>query len=120
MKPGTNKIQLRVQMRMDRTHRKNKLSLAELNGEGMPEISRFLGIVILMHFRDHNPPHFHVQYNDSAAAVLIETLGLMEGRLPPRVLSLVVEWADMHQAELLENWNTLRLNGGFHRIEPLV
>jgi hypothetical protein len=86
----------------------------------MPEISRFLGMVILMHFRDHNPPHFHVQYNEFAAAVLIDTLGVMEGKLPPKVLSLVIEWAGLHQTELLENWNSLRQTGSFHRIEPLV
>lgn len=49
----------------------------------MPEICRFLGIVIFMHFRDHNPPHFHVQYNEFEAAVLVETLGVMNGRLHP-------------------------------------
>ena len=30
----------------------------------MPEISRFLGIIITMYFDDHDPPHFHVRYND--------------------------------------------------------
>ena len=29
----------------------------------MPEISRFLGIIITMYYNDHNPPHFHVRYN---------------------------------------------------------
>jgi hypothetical protein len=86
----------------------------------MPEISRFLGIVIVMHFKDHNPPHFHARYNEYEASVLIESLGVMEGQLPPRVLSLVVEWAGLHQAELLENWNTLRSTGEFRRIDPLA
>jgi hypothetical protein len=30
----------------------------------MPELSRFLGIVIAMYFKDHNPPHFHVLYGE--------------------------------------------------------
>lgn len=59
----------------------------------MPEISRFLGIVIRMYFNAHNPPHFHVEYNEFEASVVIETLGIMEGRLPAKVLSLAVEWA---------------------------
>jgi hypothetical protein len=29
----------------------------------MPELSRFLGIVIFMNYRDHQPPHFHARYN---------------------------------------------------------
>ncbi len=86
----------------------------------MPEISRFLGVVILMHFREHNPPHFHARYNEFEAALLIESLDVMEGNLPPRVLSLVGEWAGLHQAELLDNWNTMRSTGQFRRIEPLV
>ena len=57
----------------------------------MLEISRFLGIVIQMYFNEHNPPHFHVQYNEYQAAILIENLGVMEGKLPAKVLSLVVE-----------------------------
>ena len=52
--------------------------------------------------------------------MLIESLGIIEGQLPPRVLSLVVEWAGVHRSELLENWNSLRSTGEFHRIEPLA
>jgi len=51
----------------------------------MPEISRFLGIVITMYFNDHNPPHFHVRYEDFRAIVGIDPLELREGHLPPRV-----------------------------------
>lgn len=86
----------------------------------MPEISRFLGIIIRMYFNDHNPPHFHVEYNEFEASVVIETLGLMEGRLPPKVLSLAVEWASEHQTELRENWESIRLTGSYRRIEPLT
>lgn len=28
----------------------------------MPEISRFLGIVIAMYYEEHAPPHFHAKY----------------------------------------------------------
>lgn len=86
----------------------------------MPERSRFLGIVILMYLRDHNPPHFRVEYNEHRASLSIEPLAMMEGKLPPRILSLVIEWASQHQPELEENWHTLRANGEFRRIEPLV
>ena len=86
----------------------------------MPEISRFLGIVIRMHFNDHNPPHFHAEYNEWEASIVIETLGIMEGRLPPRVLSLVVEWAGLHQTELLETWEGIRTTGAHRHIEPLA
>ncbi len=46
----------------------------------MPEICRFLGIVISMYFDEHNPPHFHVRYNEYRAVVAIRSLNLLEGQ----------------------------------------
>ena len=28
----------------------------------MPEISRFLGVIIAMYYKDHPPPYFHAKY----------------------------------------------------------
>jgi hypothetical protein len=86
----------------------------------MPEISRFLGIVITMYFNDHNPPHFHVRYSEMRATISIHTLEVTAGELPARVLGLVSEWATIHRAELLENWTQLASSGTLKRIEPLV
>ncbi|MBV5308495.1 DUF4160 domain-containing protein [Chromatium okenii] len=86
----------------------------------MPEISRFLGIVIYMYFSEHNPPHFHAEYNEHKASILIESLGLLDGKLPSKVTSLVIEWAQEHQNELLENWNSIKETGEYHKISPLV
>ena len=86
----------------------------------MPEISRFLGIVILMHFDDHNPPHFHVRYNDYRALVSIGDLAVLSGELPPRVSGPVMEWAGLHKDELLDNWEMIRKSGDYFKIEPLV
>lgn len=86
----------------------------------MPEISRFLGIVITMYFRDHAPPHFHASYNEHEALIAIDSLGILDGSLPPKVLSLVVEWASQHRAELLANWEGLSTVGRFQKIAPLT
>jgi hypothetical protein len=86
----------------------------------MPELSRFLGISILMYFNDHAPPHFHVKYNEFRASVDISTLSILDGKMPPRVHGLVIEWAELHKDELLTNWNTLQESGVFRKIEPLV
>lgn len=85
----------------------------------MPEISRFFGIVIAMFYNDHAPPHFHVRYGGERALIGIETLVLLEGRLSPRALGLVMEWASSHQAELLEDWNLARRQAPLKSIEPL-
>ena len=82
----------------------------------MPEISRFLGIIISMYFDEHNPLHFHVQYNDYRASMDIRNLNITVGSLPAKVRGLVEEWAELHRDELLLMWETK----DFHRIQPLV
>ncbi|NTV05346.1 MAG: DUF4160 domain-containing protein [Chlorobiaceae bacterium] len=82
----------------------------------MPEISRFLGIIISMYFDEHNPPHFHVQYNEYRASMDIRNLNITAGSIPAKVRGLVEEWAELHRDELLMMWETK----DFHRIEPLV
>ncbi|MBB1073176.1 DUF4160 domain-containing protein [Rhodoferax sp. 4810] len=70
----------------------------------MPTISMFYGMVIQMFFREHCPPHFHVKYGDYKAIIAINPPELTEGKLPRRALNLVLDWAELHQSELLENW----------------
>jgi hypothetical protein len=67
----------------------------------VPELSRFFGIVIAMHYNDHVPPHFHARYGSDRATICIRDMTVLEGYLPPRVLGLVVEWAAQHGDELL-------------------
>jgi hypothetical protein len=85
----------------------------------MPEISRFFGIVIRMYFNDHDPPHFHAFYGSTEAQVRVTPVGVLRGGLPPRALALVVEWAALHQGELLENWRRLHADEPAERIPPL-
>ncbi len=85
----------------------------------MPEISRFLGIIITMYYRDHPPPHFHVRYNQQKALISLQNLSVLEGRLSPRLQGLVIEWAALHQAELLENWELAKSEKPLKSIIPL-
>lgn len=84
----------------------------------MPEISRFLGIVIAMYYNDHAPPHFHARYGSFEITVRIQD-GVVEGRFPRRALSLVLEWYTLHKEELLENWNLARGRRPLLPIAPL-
>ncbi|MGH8437063.1 MAG: DUF4160 domain-containing protein [Pseudomonas sp.] len=72
-----------------------------------------------MYFFDHEPPHFHASYGGTEAQIRIDPTGLLSGSLPPRALALLVEWARLHQAELLENWRRLHADELPHRIAPL-
>jgi Domain of unknown function (DUF4160) len=69
-----------------------------------------------MYFDEHNPPHFHIQYNEYRASMDISSLNMTAGILPARVRGLVVEWAELHREELFKMWET----ADFHRIQPLV
>jgi len=73
-----------------------------------------------MYFNEHVPPHFHANYNEYHSSISIETLGIIEGDLPSKVYSIVVEWAMEHKAELMKNWEMLRSTGEFIKIKPLV
>jgi hypothetical protein len=86
----------------------------------MPEISRFFGIIIRMYFGDHNPPHFHAIYQDATAEYDIRTLEVIEGKLPNRAHSLVLEWASNHRNELLVDWQLASEMKEVKPIEPLL
>jgi Domain of unknown function (DUF4160) len=86
----------------------------------MPEISRFLGIIIYLYYNDHNPPHFHVEYGKYKATFSIDELSLIEGKLPPRVTSLVLEWAFLHREELKENWKLAKEKVPLNKIKGLA
>lgn len=85
----------------------------------MPEISRFLGIIIAMYYNDHAPPHFHAKYGEFEAVIAIATGEVVEGRLPPRVLGLVQEWRERHHDELSEDWSLARDRKVLKQIRPL-
>lgn len=84
----------------------------------MPVISRFLGIVIVMYWEDHAPPHFHAKYAGYEITVNILT-GVVEGRFPKRALGHVLEWYTLHKDALIENWALCQRNELPKPIEPL-
>lgn len=85
----------------------------------MPEISRFFGIVVAMFYNDHQPPHFHVRYGSQRAIISIDTLTVLQGRLSPRVLGMVMEWSAQHQQDLIEDWKRARALQPLQPIQPL-
>ena len=84
----------------------------------MPEISRFYGIKIKMYYKDHNPPHFHAEYQDYEVLINIQT-GEVAGKISRRALKLIYEWLDEHESELLENWERSKSHVKLYSIEPL-
>jgi Domain of unknown function (DUF4160) len=85
----------------------------------MPRICQFYGIAVYLYYRDHAPPHFHAIYAEYEAEVDIATAAVVEGRLPRRAQSLVMEWAAARRQERLHNWERARAGQPLNLIEPL-
>jgi hypothetical protein len=85
----------------------------------VPRISSFNGIVITMYFSDHGYPHFHARHAEGEAKVRIDDLEVIDSSLGRRHLRLVLAWAELHQAELQENWQRARAGETLEEIEPL-
>lgn len=85
----------------------------------MPTISMFYGIIVSMFYVDHAPPHIHVQYAEFKALIDIKNLEMIQGNLPRRALELTIDWIELHQSELLTDWNLCQTNQAPNKIEPL-
>ena len=88
----------------------------------MPEVSRFFGIVVTMYFGDptrHPVPHFHARYAEYEATFAIEPPAWLAGVLPRRQLQLVLAWAELHQEELLANWERIVTGSNIRSIDGL-
>ena len=87
----------------------------------MPELSRFLGIVIKMVFFDdeqHHKPHVHVYYGEHRASIAIDG-ELLAGSLPVKQKKLVDAWLVLHEDELYEAWNNAVAGKPLAKIAPL-
>ncbi len=74
----------------------------------MPIVSRFYGIVITMYYDDRHQPHFHARYAEYQASFSVEPPALYVGAMPRRQQNLILAWAELHQKELLANWQRAR------------
>lgn len=85
----------------------------------MPRISAFYGIVIVMYFGDHPPPHFHAKYGEHEAQIAIATGKILHGSLPRCALNLVQGWTELHRTDLVADWERAEREEPLASIEPL-
>ena len=88
----------------------------------MPVISMFYGIIISLYFLDnlrHQQPHIHARYQNSEAVISIPDGEVLEGELPRSKMKLVLAWIEIHQEDLIADWQ-LAANGQTpYKIDPL-
>jgi hypothetical protein len=85
----------------------------------MPTISIFFGLIIRMYYRDHQPPHIHVQYQNNNAVFDILTGNMTEGKLPTPQLRYVQAWVEIRREDLLADWELCRNGENPFKIDPL-
>jgi hypothetical protein len=88
----------------------------------MPVISMFYGVVVLMYYfdnRKHQLPHVHVQYSDEEAVISIPDGEIIEGSIKKSKLKLVQAWIEIHQEELMADWQLAVTGRQIFKIDPL-
>ena len=88
----------------------------------MPELSRFFGTIVRMYVEPgapHHRAHFHAYYGEHVAIYAIDPVELMDGEFPRRQRRLVEAWAELHQAELVQDWDRLQSGQPPFKVEPL-
>jgi hypothetical protein len=88
----------------------------------MPELSRFFGIIIRMYMeagQPHHLAHFHAYYQDEVAVFSLDPVDLIAGSLSRRQRRLVEAWAELHQEELIADWQRLQSGQAPLPIDPL-
>ncbi len=88
----------------------------------MPVISMFYGVIVMMYYFDnrrHQLPHIHVQYGDEEAVISIPDGEVIEGSIRANKLKLLQAWIEIHQEDLMADWQ-LAVNGQpVFKIDPL-
>lgn len=88
----------------------------------MAILSMFYGIIISIYYLDnnqHNIPHIHVKYQEHEAVFSIPDGSILEGSLPNNKLKLVIAWMEIHQDELIADWELAISGNTVFQIEPL-
>ena len=82
-------------------------------------ISMFFGIVIRMYYKEHEPAHFHAEYQSQQGQFDL-TGHVIVGNIRSRTaLRLIREWAHRHGGELAANWEHMKAGRPLERIAPL-
>ncbi len=85
----------------------------------MPIISAFFGIIIRMFYREHEPPHFHAEYQGQSAKFSLDGEILAGNIRSATARRLIRKWASLHRAEIQANWRKMKTGRPLEKIEPL-
>jgi len=88
----------------------------------MAIISMFYGVIVSMYYLDnkqHHVPHIHIKYQNQEAVISIPEGELLQGELQPNKMKLVQAWIEIHQEELMADWELAIQGENVFKIDPL-
>lgn len=85
----------------------------------MPIIATFFGIVIRMYYREHEPRHFHAEFQAQAGKFDFDGVQIVGNITSRNALELIRKWAVLNKAALDANWSKIKASEPLNRIPPL-
>ncbi len=85
----------------------------------MPYVSMFFGIIVRMFHNEHNPPHFHAEYQGQRAVFSMDGEMINGNIRSSTARRLIREWAELHRQDLLANWTAAAQGKPIAKIAPL-
>ena len=89
----------------------------------MPVISMFYGLIVRMFYyydnKQHHLPHIHVEYQGKVMILSIPNGEVLEGSIPSGKLKLAKAWIEIHQDELIADWQLASEGNEVFKIDGL-
>lgn len=85
----------------------------------MPIVSTFFGIVIRMFYKEHEPPHFHAEYQGQQAKCNFDGAIVAGYIRSATARALIRRWAASRRRQLEANWEKMKAGQTLDGIEPL-
>ena len=74
----------------------------------MPTIAIVEGVRLMIHLKDHLPPHLHAMFGGFEAQISIATGHVLNGSLPPAKLRTIQHWLDARRDHVAYIWDEIR------------
>jgi hypothetical protein len=66
-------------------------------------------VKIEIYSNDHNPPHFHVRYQDTNASFKLDTGNFLVGKISKKDTCKIKEWHKFNKEYLIKCWEKTRM-----------
>ena len=69
--------------------------------------------------KQHKLPHIHVKYQEHEVIIEIPNGDILEGKIPKSKMKLLKAWVEIHQDELVADWELAVSGEQPFKIDPL-